>query len=303
MSIARIFKALSLFSAFCGSPADALEFESHRLQGLLNLDLSYGLAYRLNDADDGLIAFASGGTSANVNGDDGELNYNAGLTSNMVRGTGEVIVAFDNFGVYARGVVFHDWVQDAHLDRTALSSQGQNLVGSNASLLDHYLVGNFTVAGTPVHVRLGDQVLNWNATSYLRDGLDLVSPADLSTDVQPAAQGIDGRSPVGMLWSAASLSEIVAVEAYYQYDWHEVVLPPVGSNYSTLDIFGGDGLNAAFLGAGRYSDLGTDLDAAFALPPGTLGYDIDFDRIPGRSVQHPQGSGQYGASIFARFRA
>lgn len=30
----------------------------------------------------------------------------------MLRGTGEMIVAFENFGIYARAAAFDDWVQD-----------------------------------------------------------------------------------------------------------------------------------------------------------------------------------------------
>ncbi|HEY6597995.1 MAG TPA: DUF1302 family protein [Pseudomonadales bacterium] len=291
---------LALIGSIAAAPVAALEFETHRVQGLLNVDLSYGATYRLDDADERLIAFANGGSGPNVNGDDGELNYNTGLVSNMGRATAELIVAFENVGLYVRGAAFQDWVQDERLDRTRLSSDGKRLVGSDATLLDHYLTTTVTVAGTPIHFRLGDQVINWSATSFLRDGLDLVNPLDLATGVQPASEAIDRRSPQGMLWAAASLSEIIAVEGFYQYEWQPLVLPPVGSYFSTIDIFGGAELNAAFLGAGQYSDLGTNLDQAFALPQGTLGFDADFDRIPGRAVERPKDSGQFGISLFAR---
>jgi len=107
----QLFIPLTLFASIAAAPASAVEFETHRVQGLLNLDLSYGATYRLDDADERLIAFANGGDGPNVNGDDGELNYNAGLVSNMVRGTAELIVAFENVGLYVRGAAFHDWVQ------------------------------------------------------------------------------------------------------------------------------------------------------------------------------------------------
>ena len=121
------------------APAGAVEFEAHRVQGLLNLDLSYGATYRLDDPDADLIAYANGGTGPNVNGDDGELNYNAGLVSSQVRGTAELIAAFRNFGVYARGATYYDWVQDQRLDRTELTADGRDLIGSDAKLLDHYV--------------------------------------------------------------------------------------------------------------------------------------------------------------------
>jgi hypothetical protein len=282
------------------APAGAVEFEAHRVQGLLNLDLSYGATYRLDDPDADLIAYANGGTGTNVNGDDGELNYNAGLVSSQVRGTAELIAAFRNFGVYARGAAYYDWVQDQRLDRTELTADGRDLIGSDAKLLDHYVALTVPFGGVPVHFRVGDQVVDWSATSYLRDGLDLINAYDLAAALQPATLAMDRRTPQGMVWAAASLTEIIAVEGYYQYDWQPLLLPPVGSYFSTLDIIGGDGLNAAFLGGGRFSDQGTDLDQAFGLPTGTLGFNRDFDRIPGRQTDHPDSGGQFGISAFAR---
>jgi hypothetical protein len=288
------------FLVVFATPAGAVEFEAHRVQGLLNLDVSYGAIYRLDDADTDLIAFGNGGNGPNVNSDDAELNYNAGPVASEVRGTAELIAAFRNFGVYARGAAYYDWFQDKPLDRTELTADGRDLVGSNAQLLDHYVALTVPVAGVPVHFRIGDQVVDWSTTSYLRDGLNLINSFDLAAGLQPATLAMDRRTPQGMVWAAASLTEIIAVEGYYQYDWKPLVLPPVGSYFSTLDIIGGDGLNAVFLGDGRYSDQGTDLDQAFGLPPGTLGFDPSFDRIPGRQTDHPNNGGQFGISVFAR---
>jgi hypothetical protein len=51
------------------------------------------------------------------------------------------------------------------------------------------------------------------------------------------------------------------------------------------------------LGAGQFSDLGTNLDKAFALPPGTLGFDQDFFRLPGLHVDKPDDHGQFGLTL------
>ena len=64
------------------------------------------------------IGIANGGTEASVNQDDGELNQKHGLVSQAVRGTGELILAFGKFGVYARAAAFDDWAMDGSLDRT-----------------------------------------------------------------------------------------------------------------------------------------------------------------------------------------
>ena len=128
-------------------------------------------------------------------------------------------------------------------------------------LLDHYITATVDVAGTPVHFSSAS-VVNWSATSFLRDGLDLVSPLDFATGFQPAASHRPAQTTRYVVGSR-ELSEIIAVEGYYQYRWEPLVLPPVSSYFSTID-FSAVAANAAFLGAGQYSDLGTDLDTAFA---------------------------------------
>lgn len=295
--------ALLCLCLVVAAPAAAVEFQTDRLQGILNLDLSYGMTYRLDEPDSGLVGIANGGTAPSVNQDDGELNQKHGVVSQMVRGTGELMLAFENFGVYARAAAFDDWVEDGNLSRTKVTVAGRDLVGSDANLLEHYVAGSVTVAGTPVYFRIGDQILTWQGTSFVRDGLDVISPYNFATALQPAVRTVDNRDPVGMVWVASSLTDVIAVEGYYQYEWKPVVLPPVGTVFSALDLYGGDGVHdhGAFFGAGRISDLGTNLDQQFALPPGTLGFDPDFQRMPGRAVDRPSDGGQYGISVFARF--
>jgi hypothetical protein len=51
------------------------------------------------------------------------------------------------------------------------------------------------------------------------------------------------------------------------------------------------------VGSGLFSDQGTDLDAAFQLPAGTLGFDPDFMRIPGQGSHDPSNQGQGGFTM------
>src|SRR4029450_4630422 len=132
------------------------------------------------------------------------------------------------------------------------------------------------------------------------DGLDLVSPFDVAAIARPTSQPADSRVPQGMFWVASSLTQTIAVEAYYQYEWKPSTLPPIGSYFSPVDVVGGDGVGVLQLDA-RFSDLGTDLDDAFALPPGTLGVDRHFMQLPGRGSDRPRDAGQWGLSLMARF--
>ena len=269
-------------------------------EGLIDLTLSYGALYRLEDADSDLVAIASGGRARSADIDDGNLNYEKGLASNMVRASGELAMIRNAWGFYARGSAFYDYeIEDNDRARTDLSGSQKKLVGSDAELTEAYLSLSLAPGGMPLVFRGGRQVVSWSETTFLRDGLALINPVSVVTAFQPASDLDDLRVPQGMLWGAAGLTEVFSVEAYYQYEWEPLELPPVGTLFSNLDLLGGAGLNAATFGAGEISDLGTDLDDRFMLPEGTLGFDSDFQRMPGVHRITPDDDGQYGLAVTA----
>jgi hypothetical protein len=276
------------------------DFRLADVEGLANVTLAYGLLSRMEGRDKDIIAIANGGTFPSANADDGDLNQDPGLVSNMVKTTGEATLRWRNFGAYVRGFAFYDFQQELHdLERTPLGGKALDSVGKNAGLLDHYLNAQFHVSGVPVQLRLGDQVINWGESSFLRFGVDTINPLDLVALIQPTSTARDLPIPQGMLWGAASVTENFAVEGFYQYEWQKVRVPPVGWFFSTNDFIGAEGLNYAMAGFGRFSDLGTNLDAAFDLPPGTLGFDPDFMKIFPKDSNPPADGGQYGFAVRA----
>jgi Protein of unknown function (DUF1302) len=284
----------------CLIPCTALswDFRVADVEGLANVTLAYGLLSRMQGRDKDIIAIANGGTLPSANADDGDLNQDPGLASNMLRTTGEVTLKWRNFGAYVRGFAFYDFQQELHdLERTPLGGKALDSVGKNIGLLDHYLSAQFHVGDVPVQFRLGDQVVNWGESSFLRFGVDTINPLDLVALVQPTSTTRDLAIPQGMLWGVASVTENLAVEGLYQYEWQRVRVPPVGWFFSTNDLIGAEGLNYAMAGFGRFSDLGTNLDATFGLPPGTLGFDPNFMKIFPRRSNPPADGGQYGFSV------
>ena len=287
---------LTLVSA--APPAAARTFSLEQINGIYNVRLSYGALYRLRDADRDLVAIASGGNARSANIDDGNLNYGEGLVSNMVRATGELAARRGAFGMYLRGAAFYDFeTKNDGPRRTELSGSADKLVGSDVELRESYINWNLSPGGMPVVFRVGQQILNWSETTFVRDGLDLINPADLVTALQPASDFEDLRNPQRMVWGAANITETFSLEAYYHYEWQPVELPPVGWYFSTNDSIGGDGMGAWRYGSGTVSDLGTDLDARFELPAGTLGFDENFQKLDGRSRDTPDDLGQYGIAL------
>jgi hypothetical protein len=296
--IAAAGPVICLLCGIVGGPAGAEDFRVGRTEGLIDMTVAYGVAIRTEDADEGLIAIASGGDAPSANYDDGDLNYGTGVVSNMVRTTGELTLRRGNFGVFVRGYAFYDYENDERdRERTPLTDNAKDAVGKDADLLDSYVTWRGEWAGTPVILRVGDQVINWGETLFVRDGVDVINPVDFVAAFQPASTAQDLFVPQGMVWGAANVTELVSLEGFYQYEWKPARLPPVGTFFSTNDAFDTDDLNAIFLGAGTVSDLGTDLDTQFGLPAGTLGFDPDFDRLPGRRSSSASDGGQFGLTV------
>ena len=294
-----VLRALFLL---CLIPETALswDFRLADVEGLANVTLAYGILARTQGRDRDLIGIANGGKALSVNGDDGNLNQDPGLVSNMAKTTGEVTLRWRHFGAYVRGFAFYDFEQEGYnRARTKLSDKARDVVGKDIDLLEHYLSMRFHVGSVPVQLRLGDQVINWGESSLLRFGVDVINPVDLVALIQPVSTARDLPIPQGMLWAAASITENIAIEGLYQYEWEPVRLPPVGWFFSSADLLGAEGLNYAMAGFGRFSDRGTNLDAAFGLPPGTFGFDPDFMKIFPRGRNQPSDEGQYGLSIQA----
>jgi len=276
----------------------AVDFRAGDVEGLFNLTAAYGLGVRTEGVNKDIVAIANGGTRASANNDDGDLNYDKGLISNAVRFDADLTLLWKQFGAYVRGYALYDYEnQDVERERTPLSNDARDIIGKDAGLLEHYVSMSITPGGTPMIFRLGDQVLNWGESTFIRDGVDIINPANLATLSQPVTPLRDRFIPQGMFWGAANVTEHVSIEGYYQYEWESVLLPPVGSYFSSIDLFGGDDVNFAMLGAGQFSDLGTDLDAAFGLPAGTLGFDPDFMKLPGLHVDDARDGGQFGFSM------
>ena len=289
---------LMILLLLSAQPAIAMDFRVGEVEALLDIELAYGNMSRLQKRDESHIAIANGGTGDSANIDDGNLNYNTGLVSNMLRATGGLTLRWRNFGMLIRGYALYDYQNEtASRARTPLTDNAKDLIGLDAGLLEYYLNAHFNIKGTSVQIRLGDQIINWGETSFIREGIDVINPVNALIPAQPAASRRDLRIPQGMLWGAANITESIAVEAYYQYEWEGVRLSPVGSYLSNNDLFGSDGLNFTVLGNGLVSDLGTDLDMQFGLPEGTLGFDPDYMKIFGRHVDKPKDGGQYGFAI------
>jgi hypothetical protein len=305
---ARLGSILAVLAAnLMASQAGAEVFRVGEVDGLFDVSVSYGLLTRTESRDSDFIGIGNGGDAASVNVDDGDLNYDKGLVSNGFRANAELTLKWRQFGAYVRGYGFYDF--ETELDdrsHSDLSDDADDLVGSGGDFQDYYLSAELDLAGVPVYLRVGNQVLNWGESGFLRFGVDIVNPLDLVALSQPMTTAQDAFVRQGMVWAAANLTETIAVEGFYQYDWQEVRGAPVGWFFSADDLIGGDGTGRGFSGFGQFSDRGTDLDAHFGLTPGTLDSDPpdrNFMKIPSRGRDTPDDQGQFGFTVQSFFQA
>ena len=166
--------------------------------------ISFGLAYRLEEQDPDLIGLANGGNAFSVNGDDGNLNYDTGISSMAAKWSSELQIDFgEHFGAFFRGFAFYDLEQEERDRlRTPLRDEALERVGSRAELLDAYIWTKFGSAHQ-THVRLGEQVQNWGESTFIQGGINVINPIDVSALRVPGAELKDALVPVGMAWGMA----------------------------------------------------------------------------------------------------
>lgn len=306
----KIF-VLALAAICWAVPGAAFQFSLGDAQGSLDSTLSYGLSWRMQDADEDIIGIANGGTAYSVNGDDGNLNYEKGeLISNTVKITSELALNYKSFGLFLRGSAFYDFENyDGERERTQLSDEALDLVGRDADLLDAYVSWDFELAGMPGQLRVGDQVLSWGESTFIQNSINTINPVDVSKLRVPGAELKEALVPVGMVSGSLSLNDYISLEGFYQYDWEETVIDPPGYYWSTND-FAGDGGDRVLLGFGYWSDQGEDWGVSpifplavkpiygFDLPTGK---DSRFNMVPRGPNVYADNDGQYGiaARVYA----
>lgn len=285
LSVAGLLLMASILLLLLVPPVFSFQFEQGELQGNLDTTVSYGLMWRVADRDSELIGVANGGRAFSVNGDDGNLNYDKGLVSNVAKITSELGLGYRNFGLFVRGTGFYDFENErSRRDRTPLSSDALDLVGSDARLLDAFIWTRFNVGTMPAQLRLGDQVVSWGESTFIQNGINVINPVNVNAIRLPGAELREALLPEGMIWGSLGLTENLGLEAFYLYDYNETEIDPPGSYWSTND-FVGEGGEKVLLGFGTVSDQGVTpaLGTFLAVPRGT---DIK-----------PGDSGQYGVSL------
>jgi hypothetical protein len=279
------------------APAEGIDLSGKSSSFSLHLDvtLSYGARYRVEERDTAIISQFEGGTAYSVNGDDGNLNFDDGsIVSNTPKATVDFSFASNpnkkvRFGFFARGSAFYDFALERDCCvRTELTEEALEWAGSRTELLDAYAWLDFGAG----EIRVGRQVLNWGESTFIQGGLSVINPVDVSALRVPGAELREAFRPQGMVWASFNLSQNFSVEGFYQYEWEDIVIDPPGTYFSTND-FAGPGGNYVFLAFGSFADTGEA--PAFVPPSQTVDY--PFMSVPRFDTQDAKDDGQYGVAF------
>ncbi|HEY0832356.1 MAG TPA: DUF1302 domain-containing protein [Azospirillum sp.] len=239
-----------------------------------NNTVQYSAAFRVRAPK---TSVAGNPTTAQVNTNDGDLNFNRGLISNRV----DLLSEFDlryrrDAGIRISGAAWYDTVYRNGTDNPG--DQGVNtlstdyrhftddtarLHGRQAELLDAFVYGNFAPGDTNLNLKGGRYTQLYGESLFFgNNGIaGAQTPLDLVKALSvPNSQFKEIARPVGQIGGQLQISPTLSVGAYYQLEWRKTRLPGAGSYFSFAD-FVDEGGQSLILGPGLFLNRGNDIDA------------------------------------------
>ncbi|OHE77403.1 MAG: hypothetical protein A3G75_15705 [Verrucomicrobia bacterium RIFCSPLOWO2_12_FULL_64_8] len=244
------------------SPLRAFVFEFGDVNGSFDSTLSFGVLTRLGDPDPRFYGTSNTfdgvrGYQNSVNTDDGNLNYDKGVASMVLKGTHDLELKRGNFGVFLRGTYFYDFENEGHQRlHTPLTEGALDRVGKRVELLDAYVVGQFHLGDAPLTVRAGSQVISWGESTFIPNGINVINPVDVSRLRVPGAELREALKPVAALHASVAVSPQFTLEGVWLADFRRTEIDPAGSYFSSNDFISRGG-SKVMLGFGALPDSGT----------------------------------------------
>ncbi|NQD91519.1 DUF1302 domain-containing protein [Pseudomonas sp. CrR25] len=219
------------------------------VNGSVDTTVSYGTLWRVQGADT---------INEDINRNDANRNFDTGLVSEVYKVTSDLGVNYKNYGAFVRGTAFYDaQIMDRHNDynnNNTPSQPSQNFpsdnhftqetrdtAGHDAELLDAYVHGGWIVANLPVSARIGRQVFNWGEGLFYRGGVNTTNPVNALKFRLPGAELKEALIPLEAVNLNLDLTDALSLETFYQWNWKENAIDPVGTYFADTDIFGPGG--------------------------------------------------------------
>jgi hypothetical protein len=249
------FALAGLLPLMVAVQAQAVEFSfaDNEVSGSIDTTVSYGQLWRVQGQDK---------NNNDINTNDGNRNFDTGLVSEVYKITSDLEATYKNYGLFVRGTAFYDTqIMDKRNDyndnnspsqpsqsfpnNSSFTSETRHKAGRDAQILDAYIYGNWDVADKPVTARLGNQVFNWGEGLFYRGGINTTNPVDAAKFRLPGSELKEVLVPVEALSFNVGLTDNLSMETFYQFNWKESAIDPVGTYFSETDLFA-DGGNTAY---------------------------------------------------------
>ncbi|HSC82753.1 MAG TPA: DUF1302 domain-containing protein [Pseudomonas sp.] len=254
------FALVGLLPLLYSLPVAAVEFSflDNEVTGSLDTTVSYGQLWRVEKAEK---------FDDDVNANDGNRNFDTGLVSEVFKVTSELEATYQNYGMFVRGSAFYDTqIMDKrndnddyrptqnYPDNNSFTEETRHKAGRDAQMLDAYIYGNWDVGDMPVTAKVGNQVFNWGEALFYRGGVNTSNPVDAARFRLPGAEIKEVLVPVEAFNVNLGLTDNLSMEAYYQWNWKETAIDPVGTYFSPTDLFA-DGGNTAYTTEPEFAQL------------------------------------------------
>ncbi|EAQ97819.2 DUF1302 domain-containing protein [Congregibacter litoralis] len=248
--------ALALAGAAFTPVVSAAKFDLGPFEATFTSRLSVGASWRTEDPSHRVITpgnSAGRGQASSGTTDDGNLNYAKGdMYSLQFRGLHDLDLNAGSWGVFTRVKYWYDYeqangeVRHGHAATNYAAGEELDLSGfqdlaqdKGFEFLDYYLYGEFDLGDKPLELRAGNMVLNWGENLFIQNGVNVVSPVDVTALRRPGSEIREALLPVGMLYANFGATYNLSVEAFYQYDWQRSILDECGTYWSSADPYGG----------------------------------------------------------------
>lgn len=248
--------------------------------------------------------------------DEGNLNYDQGdFISSPVKWTSRLKVSRDNLKFEAGVLLFYDYIntslRENHPNQIVApgAPPGQvvrskrdiatiHQIGYGAQLLDTYVQNTFDINDRAIDISIGRQRLVWGEASFATQGsLNFNNPPDVNNLARPGGSLDEVYKPAGMVVAKGPIDDDFGFEAFYQFEWRPVGIPPRGAYLS-------------FFNASNHITANEGIIAPFAKAPydplqiGTPGNDV-LGLVSETSLtlrrganRTPSEGGQYGLALY-----
>lgn len=238
-----------------------------------NTTLTLGASWAASDADPHLLTRSDAATlgrkgdGVNYNADNARLNYQSGDNiSTLISGLTDFDLNNGNQGLFVRFKYWYDHAlatRDGDFSRFDDSSWQPTAQAKGFETLDAYVWKDFELGDRNLHLRVGKQVLTWGESIFIQNGVNVISPLDVSAFRRPGVELKEGLMPVELVSINTNLTHSISLEAFYQYNNRTSVYDGCGTFFSFSDtlpegcavdfmIAGGQGTTADSIAQGRY---------------------------------------------------